>query len=206
MSRWPAPGRCKRRLARDLGDGVAARVQDRLIDHTLAVARVARDRWPGVRPRLVLAVDGLAAAAAGRWGRAWQLDAVVGQGRGSLGLRLRRQLLRAWRQGAAGVVLIGSDLPDLQVADLLAARAALESAPVVLGPALDGGYWLIGLQRAAIPCACLPLVCGLGGPIPWGGPRVLEHTLAAAAAAGLAVQLLAPHRDLDHASDLAAWR
>lgn len=206
MSRWPAPGRCKRRLAAGLGLVRAARVQQRLTDHTLEVARLARQRAEGPPLRLVLAVEGLAPAAARRWGLRLGVDRVVLQGGGGLGLRLRRQLLRARRQGAEGVVVIGSDLPDLQVGDVLAALAALHTSPLVIGPAADGGYWLIGLQRPWLGRAALPLLCGSGAAIPWGSSEVLSCTRAAAAAAGLAVEPVMQRRDLDRPDDLVAWR
>lgn len=206
MSRWPAPGRCKRRLAAGIGADTAARVQRRLTDHTLAVARQARQRLHDPPLRLVLAVEGLAPRAARRWGHRLGVDQVELQGAGGLALRLRRQLQRAWRQGASGVVLIGSDLPDLQVDDLLAAQAALASTPLVIGPAVDGGYWLIGLGRPLLGRQGLPLLCGRGSAIPWGTAGVLDHTLAAASAAGLAVQPLGQRRDLDRSADLVLWR
>lgn len=129
------------------------------------------------------------------------------QGRGSLAVRLRRQLGQAWREGARAVVVVGSDLPGLEASDLLAAFEALEQVPLVLGPAHDGGYWLIGLAGAAAARGpALRLLCGCDGPIAWGSERVLAQTLAAAAAADLPWRLLAQRGDLDRPDDLRAWR
>ncbi len=122
---------------------------------------------------------------------------IVGQGGGSLGLLMQRQLMRARREGAGRVVLIGSDLPALESADLVEAFRALEQAPLVLGPAADGGYWLIGLA-GRWPA--------LFAGITWGTNQVLGQTLAVAEAAGLPVSLLAQRGDLDRPGDLAAWR
>jgi rSAM/selenodomain-associated transferase 1 len=144
MARWPAPGRCKRRLAQSLGAVAAARIQARLTAHTLAAARGATQ---GQGIELVLAVEGLGSLAARRWGQALGADRSVLQGRGALGLRMQRQFQRAAREGASQVVLIGSDLPQLEGVDLTAAFTALGRREGVLGPALDGGYWLIGLRR-----------------------------------------------------------
>ncbi len=215
MARWPAPGRCKRRLARGCGTVRAAAVQARLTAHTLAAASQARQRsWRENPPRplaVVLAVDGLGPRAARRWGRRLGADRVRLQGGGSLGLRMRRQLLRARRAGATAAVLIGSDLPQLDATDLLDAFSALERGALVLGPARDGGYWLIGLgaAAAAVPVnEALPaaLFSGADAAIGWGGPQVLEHTLAAARAAKLAPRMLALRNDLDRPADLEAWR
>jgi rSAM/selenodomain-associated transferase 1 len=205
MARWPAPGRCKSRLAAGVGRLRAAAIQGRLCGHGMAVAAQARQRRAeaGARPlQVVLAVSGLGPRAAGRWGGALGADRVVAQGAGSLGLRMQRQVLRATREGAPGVVLIGSDLPVLGAADLLAAVAALEQppldqTPVVLGPAGDGGYWLIG-RRQAIP--------QLFSGIEWGSERVLAQTLEQARRAGLQIQLLRGQDDLDRPPDLIRWR
>ncbi len=194
MARWPAPGRCKSRLASGIGAGRASAVQRRLTDHTLAAARQARARRA---MEVVVAVAGIGPVAAARWGSALGCDRTVLQGRGGLGLRLQRQLLRARRDGAARVVLVGSDLPELSAADLLQAFAALERSELVLGPAADGGYWLIGL-KASHPA--------LFSGIRWGSERVLAQTEQAAAVLGLVPLRLGCHRDLDRPADLSRWR
>ncbi len=205
LTRWPAPARCKRRLAIAIGPERAAAVQRRLLHHGLAAARQAAQagRLRGQPIEVVLAVSGLGPRARRRWGAMLPVDRLVGQGEGSLGVRLRRQVERARREAVAEVLLIGSDLPQLSGADLLAGFAALGHAPLVLGPAQDGGYWLMGLSpRLRAP----RLFAGAGAPIPWGSEAVLRHTLAAAAAEGLTPVLLAERRDLDRPLDLAAWR
>ncbi len=196
MARWPAPGRCKQRLSRGLGPGRAARIQQVLTAHTLAVA----SQLQGVE--VVVAMDGLGPRAARRWfgarvGLRW-----VGQGRGSLGLRMQRQINRAIREGAQSVVLIGSDLPRLESADLAAGFAGLGAAAgdgcdLVLGPADDGGYWLIGLYQSQPS-----LLAG----IPWGSDQVMGCTLERAERLGLDVGLLATRSDLDWPRDLLPWR
>lgn len=190
MARWPAPGRCKRRLAAGLGASRAAAVQLRLQQHTHAVldqacSLLALDR------RLALSGAGLRAAGRSGWA------AVVPQGQGSLGLRMQRQFATAFRQGYRQVVLLGSDLPELAVSDLQQAFAALDHSPLVLGPAVDGGYWLVGLTRPA---------AGLFSGIAWGSERVLHQTLERAAALELPAALLQARHDLDRPSDLRRWR
>jgi len=226
LARWPAPGRCKRRLAAELGNRRAAAVQRRLTDHGLAACRQACGAigWEGGNGsgvELVLACDGLGARAARRWGQAQGVDRVLPQGPGALGVKLRRQVLWAQRQGIRQLVMVGSDLPELAAGDLRAAFRALGGgSPLVLGPARDGGYWLIGLAWPPAPWRRPAgggggpagpgwgrrLFAGARGPIGWGGAGVLAHTLAAAAVEGLAVSLLAERGDLDHGADLRAWR
>jgi rSAM/selenodomain-associated transferase 1 len=222
MARWPAPGRCKTRLAVGTGPRRAAAIQARLTAHCLAAARqlvtLAAAGGPTAAPELVLAVDGLGRRAAQRWSRTYARPRFAGprfaelrmrrQGPGSLAVRLRRQLGQARREGARAVVVVGSDLPTLQARDLLAAFEALERVPLVLGPARDGGYWLIGLAGAALASSgpAVQLFCGRDRSIAWGSDRVLSQTLAAAAAAHLPWQLLAEHGDLDRPEDLRSWR
>jgi len=200
LARWPAPGRCKQRLAASCGSSrAAAAVQNALNTHTLAVARAGAEKAGAA---LWLAADGLGARACERWGR--QLGGVSchSQGEGRLGTRLQRQWLRAFRAGTEQVVLIGSDLPQLEAGDCVAAFEALERQPLVIGPASDGGYWLIGLNRAGFARAGARLVSG----IPWGGPEVLDRTTAAASTLGLTAHLLRRQSDLDQRLDLAPWQ
>jgi glycosyltransferase A (GT-A) superfamily protein (DUF2064 family) len=115
---------------------------------------------------------------------------------------MQRQINRAIREGARSVVLIGSDLPQLEHADLAAGFARLGAAAgdgcdLVLGPADDGGYWLIGLHQAQPS-----LLAG----IPWGSDQVMGRTLERAEGLGLDVGLLAIRRDLDWPRDLLPWR
>ena len=196
MARWPAPGRCKQRLSGGLGSARAARIQQLLTAHTLAVA----SQLPGVE--VVVATDGVGPRAARRWLGARARLRWVGQGRGSLGVRMQRQINRAKQEGAQPVVLIGSDLPQLERADLAAGFACLGAAAgdgcdLVLGPADDGGYWLIGLHQSE------PYL--LAG-IPWGSDQVMGRTVECAEGLGLDVGLLATRRDLDWPRDLLPWR
>lgn len=205
MGRWPAPARCKRRLGASLGWSRAARIQKQLLHHGLAAARqAARDGWAqGLAIEVVLALDGLGPRASRRCRGQLDVDRLVGQGKGSLGVRLRRQVVRARREGIQQLVMVGTDLPHLCGRDLLAAFTALRPGHLVLGPALDGGYWLMGLCPIGSSCR---LFAGASHPIPWGEDRVLSSTLEAAEAEGLTPVVLPARMDLDRLSDLAIWR
>jgi len=199
LARWPAPGRCKRRLAASCGSAVAAAgVQRALTAHTL---RVARQAAVACGARLELVADGVGPRARQRWARQLGVTHSAAQGGGGLGCRMQRQLQRAFRAGAERVVLIGTDLPGLECGDLLAAFAALVRQPLVLGPAGDGGYWLIGLNRRGWTSAAARLMSG----IPWGCERVLSSTLAVAASLQLPNHLLRQQNDLDVVGDLITW-
>ena len=100
------------------------------------------------------------------------------------------QALRVYRH----VALVGSDCMDLAVADIdLALEQLVAGNDVVLGPALDGGYYLIGLSR---------LYRQLFTGIEWGTDRVLEETRERVAQSGLKLYELPVRRDLDRPEDL----
>lgn len=130
---------------------------------------------------------------------------VVPQSPGTLGTRMASAMRHFFDRGAAAVALVGSDLPDLQTRVIADAFAALDAEPsaLVLGPAGDGGYYLIG--STTVP----PVFDGIA----WGSARVLEQTRAAAERAGWPVHLLEPMNDVDTPSELvrvargrtAAW-
>jgi len=195
MARAPAPLRCKTRLASGgLGPRRAALVQARLLDHTLTVVAQAATQLDA-HSRLALA--GGAARCNRRLPGLGNADHLVDQGCGSLGLRMQRQFARGFAQGYRSIVLVGSDLPRLSVSDLHQAVAVLQRVPLVLGPADDGGYWLIGLRAPA---------AALFAGIDWGGPEVLAQTLVQARRLALPLTLLGHQGDLDRTADLASWR
>ncbi|GFR50184.1 hypothetical protein Agub_g12353, partial [Astrephomene gubernaculifera] len=104
------------------------------------------------------------------------------------------------RSGARKVLITGTDIPDLTAALLRRAAEALDQHEVVLGPALDGGYYLLGLTRLEEEA--------LFRGIPWSSSRVLGDTVAAAAACGLRVaplEWLPRLRDVDTREDLEEW-
>jgi rSAM/selenodomain-associated transferase 1 len=195
MARAPAPLRCKSRLAAGgLGPRRAALVQGRLLAHTLAVVERGADQ---LQARSRLALSGVGGRCGRRLlGRAGCTE-VVFQGGGGLGVRLQRQFAWGFAQGHRAIVLVGSDLPRLAAVDLQQAFAALERVPLVLGPATDGGYWLIGLRAPA---------AALFAGIDWGGPQVLAQTLGQAGRLNLPYSLLDDQSDLDWAADLGCWR
>jgi glycosyltransferase A (GT-A) superfamily protein (DUF2064 family) len=97
--------------------------------------------------------------------------------------------------GADRVAIVGADTPQVPLASYQRAFALLDETDVVLGPALDGGYYLVAAKTAEPD-----LFVG----ITMGTEVVLSETLARAARAGLLVALLSPLRDLDRVEDLAA--
>lgn len=114
-----------------------------------------------------------------------------------LGARLAHAFATHFAEHPGPVVVVGADAPQVGRHTIDAALRALERADVVLGPALDGGYYLLGLNR---------LAPSLFEGIPWGTPSVTAVTLSRCRAAGLRVANLPILRDLDTVEDLAALR
>lgn len=114
---------------------------------------------------------------------------------GDLGGRLFHALCEAALEHPL-VAAVGSDYPELTVARVEESFAALAAgAEVVLGPALDGGYYLIAVRREALSAR-------LFDDVPWSTDAVLARTLERCAELGLAVRLLAPASDVDTPADL----
>ncbi|MCF8062888.1 MAG: TIGR04283 family arsenosugar biosynthesis glycosyltransferase [Deltaproteobacteria bacterium] len=185
--RYPAPGRVKTRLVPELGPLGAAELHRRLTERVISLAGAVA---AGRRADLEIAYAGGSRQAMERWvGRG---PTLVPQSGRDLGARMEAVFLSAFREGARRVVLVGTDIPGLASVHLDRALDALSSANVVLGPSLDGGYWLIGLDRPA----------GVFRSVPWGTAEVRARTLALVSRLGLRVHELDPLRDVDTSDDL----
>jgi rSAM/selenodomain-associated transferase 1 len=188
--RYPEAGRVKTRLIPALGAEGAAALYERMA--AAIAARVGALRRPGLR-RLALVGPREQRAAVGAWlGDGFVVEAQVD---GDLGVRLAAAFASAFAGGARRVVAVGSDCLDLTSELLGEAFDALGHVDSVIGPALDGGYYLIGLRRP------MP---GMFAGIPWSTPDTRTVTLDRLNAAGASVHLLPPLRDLDTAEDLKA--
>jgi rSAM/selenodomain-associated transferase 2/rSAM/selenodomain-associated transferase 1 len=113
----------------------------------------------------------------------------------TLGERMRHAFATLFARGYSSVVMIGSDLPTLPPSHVRQAFERLHDRPevVVIGPAVDGGYYLIGLRR---------LYSQLFAAIPWSTPDVLASTTSVAAVLGLSVSRLPTWYDVDGVDDL----
>jgi rSAM/selenodomain-associated transferase 1 len=117
---------------------------------------------------------------------------LVSQGEGDLGQRMAAFFAAQMTAGAQAVVLLGTDSPTLPLALVERAFAELESTDVVLGPATDGGYYLVGCARAVPP---------IFDDIAWSTPRVLAETITRLSRSPARLALLPPWYDVDTLED-----
>jgi rSAM/selenodomain-associated transferase 1 len=201
LAKFPVAGSVKTRLARTIGADRAAEIAAALLRDSLEmVTRVPRARvtaFIGPDDKVEAAESAFGASARGpvRW---------KAQGEGDLGARLARAARSIHAVAGAAFALIGTDAPLLSPARFKEAAAALDRVDVVLGPSLDGGYYLIAAR--------LPHPTLFSG-VPWSTADVAAVTRARARSAGLTLRELPALRDLDGAADLdpllddllAAW-
>jgi rSAM/selenodomain-associated transferase 1 len=161
MVKSPLAGLAKRRLGREIGDVAAIRFYRSCLAHT--VLRLASDpRW-----RTTLAVTPDKDEAARLSPSPLKVNRLP-QGDGDLGRRMQR-LFERLPPGPA--IIVGSDIPAIRPSHVAQAFKLLGRADAVLGPAPDGGYWLIGLRRS-------PLVLAPFAGVRWSSADALADTLA----------------------------
>ncbi len=184
----PIPGQVKTRLAREIGTAAACEIYREMVHRQLAALPAG---WP-------VEIHFSPASARANFA-AWlgPSYAYHPQPEGDLGNRLQRATAAAFNRGHPNVILIGGDCPSLDTNDLEETERLLNNgADVVMGPALDGGYYLLGLRPGA---DALLVFEG----IPWSTPGVARATSARIDALGLRLARLAEKEDVD---DLAAYR
>ena len=190
--RYPEAGRVKTRLAKSVGPEEARRLYQNLTEANLKVIHpLARQ---GVD--LVIAFDPPEQEEAVKnWLRGPYH--YLNQGEGGLGERITQGFERVFLGGAKKAIVLGSDTLDLRIEIVKQAYQALESSDLVLGPAKDGGYYLIGLRRPQPR---------LFQNIPWSTPHVLASTQLRAEQLGLSYSLLEELEDLDEVENREGFR
>jgi hypothetical protein len=185
----PMPGRVKTRMFSALTPQQAAELHGACLQDTIALLRRIR----GARKLLCVATNRRAAkklAAELRLGTSWRVTTQRGR---DLGARMQSAAREALRGGDGEVVIVGTDTPWMGTRRIRAAFAALRRADVALGPARDGGYYLVGVRR---------IIPQMFRAILWGSPRVLPLTLQRLRAARASFILLKKDFDLDVPPDL----
>ena len=172
FTRYPEPGTTKTRMIPELGAAGAAELQRQMTEHI--ISRV--NQVCGIHP---LAIEIRHEGGTRKQMRQWLGTgfSYCPQGSGDIGLRMGRAFLDAFEQGWETVVVIGSDIPDITAKIIQKAFKVLIDHDLALGPAGDGGYYLIGVHRRAFRHWNPRLFTD----IEWGTENVLPQTLTIAA-------------------------
>lgn len=179
FARFPTPGAAKTRLIPTIGGNAAAALHRTLVERTVIQMRAS-----GLP--LEVRYTGETAEAFTDW--LGPDIALIAQGEGNLGDRLARV--------EAPALLIGADAPALDAHRMRRAAHVLTTAAAVIGPAEDGGYYLLGLAR---PMAFL------FEAMPWGTDAVFAETMRRLRANGIDPIVLETLADIDRPEDLARW-
>lgn len=195
MLKAPRPGFVKTRLAAELGPERAAEVYRSMVESLLGKIHAAPPPW-----RVVIAYTPVDAGPEmetwiGPSTRRTPADAMfIPQSEGDLGRRLREAFDTCFSLGAEVTVAIGGDCADITPDELGAAFIGARQSRLSIGPARDGGYWLIGL--AGRRYAFLD-------DAPWSEPNLFHWTLDRAKTLGLTPRILTTKCDVDTIEDLA---
>ncbi|NJL45166.1 MAG: glycosyltransferase [Leptolyngbyaceae cyanobacterium SM2_3_12] len=191
FTRYPQPGQTKTRLIPALGAEGAADLQRLMTEHLLARLRPGVDR--GLFSLEVHFTGGSLAQMQAWLGAEMSCRGQVGT---CLGDRLTSAFRHNFEASLAPVIALGSDCPDIDTERVLQAVAGLHQSDLVLGPAADGGYYLIGLRR---------FYPQLFRHIAWGSADVLHQTTQVAKSHNLSMTFLSPLADIDRPEDLPIW-
>ena len=196
FTRFPEPGKTKTRLIPALGERGAADLQRQMTEHVIATAAKGNNR-----PDLTIEVRYEGGDADSM--RTWLGPQLVyhAQGSGDLGRRMVRAFEDAFQASKGAAIVIGSDIPAVSTEIIRQAFEGLQKNDLVIGPAHDGGYYLIGM-KSNLPADSYTR---LFDSINWGTGNVLSDTLQRVEESGLRFFLLESLDDVDRPEDLHTW-
>ncbi len=183
--RIPEPGKVKRRIAEQLGEDIALRLYRQMLQDTFNNARACRDI-----KKFGFYIGDLSGFRYPEW---LKLHPQRGKG---LGEKLLNAFEYLFESGYKRVCIIGSDSPTLPSYYIYDAYEQLKYKEVVVGPAEDGGYYLIGMRA---------MFRALFSGIAWGTPEVLRQTLDRVETAAVSYTLLPEWFDIDRQEDIKRW-
>ena len=199
MTKWPRYGHCKTRLSKDVGKKNALLIQIMMLQHTISVAKSLFEK--NILD-ISLAISGIGFNSSKRWCQQLGLKDFYLQGKGSLGERMRRQILKHQNHSFLNkdrpLIFIGTDLPNLCHLELIETISRLKSSEVVIGPSSDGGYWLIAFSSTILSNNLFhPFI-----DIKWSTSNVLQKTIDNLNKINLKVDYLNNKIDVDNIHDL----
>ena len=192
FTRFPEPGKAKTRLIPALGDVAAADLHRQMTERTLAQVKLLQ------QSHLVGVEVWFAGGDRDRM-QTWLGDDLQYQPQleGDLGDRMAQAFQTAFDGGVKAAVIIGTDCPELTAGILTKAFQSLQQTDLVVGPATDGGYYLIGLRRFEPE---------LFKSIAWSTERVFQQTVDIANKLNLSLSCLPTLTDIDRPEDLPVWQ
>jgi hypothetical protein len=190
MAKAPLPGKTKTRLCPPFTPQEAARLYQALLQDTLALASRFADTDRSLTVAIAFSPPKAHALFAGLAAPGTRLVGVQGK---DIGGCLSQALGAMFRSGYSKVLALSSDSPSLPIECLKQAFTSLETSELVFGPALDGGYTLVGMRQ---------LYPEIFSGIEWSSAQVLTQSLQRAAALGLTTALTPEWYDIDTAADL----
>ncbi|MCD6269289.1 MAG: TIGR04282 family arsenosugar biosynthesis glycosyltransferase [Deltaproteobacteria bacterium] len=192
MTRYPEPGRVKTRLIPALGADEAARLHRQMVEYAISTVRGFTSASPA---GIFVFFNGGSKELMASWlgdGAEYLLQAD-----GNLGDKMRAAFQAVFKRGFKAVTMIGSDCPAIDRHILSRAFSALTRTDMVVGPAVDGGYYLLSIKQVHN---------SLFEGIHWGGSEVLTQTLSAARSKHLTVSCLPELSDIDRPEDLVTLK
>ena len=191
FTRYPEPGKTKTRMIPALGEVGAADLQTQMTEYTVSQVRA-------LQTISAITVEVRFTGGSAELMQSWLGSNFVyqSQGEGDLGKRMLRSIQNAFANDAQQVMIIGTDCPGLNDKILTSAFEKLQDYDVVLGPALDGGYYLIALSQV-IPDVFFN--------INWGTDQVFSQTVEILRQLNLSSTYLPSLADVDRPEDLPVW-
>lgn len=188
--KYPEPGKVKTRLGKHLGYETAAKLYTAFVEDMLFNFDKS-----GLNP--IIAFDPFQPI---KKYQKWLGDRIyIAQQGEDLGQRMYNVLQAAFDLNYDACILTGSDLPDLEPELIHQAQKELKKAPACIGPASDGGYYLIGFQKDH-------LTDSIFKEMEWSTDRVLPETLSRLKSLGINPVILPEHQDMDTLEDLERLR
>lgn len=192
FTRYPRPGKCKTRLHPELGQHGAAQLHRQLVSRSMKTLATFSVRHPGAAYHIYY--DGASAAEMKQWLGEHRFHRQQGE---DLGIRMAEALI-AELKDCNSCLLMGSDCPAISPELLEEGFRALQTHDLILGPSHDGGYYLIGVNKASNAALIRQLFQG----IPWGSDKVLQATIQRAHELHIQFFLLQTLHDIDTPDDL----
>ena len=196
FTRYPEPGRTKTRLIPALGAEGAADLQRRMTERLLCGLGQSSRSIPF---HIEIRFDGGNKTLMRQWLGSNYIYTT--QGSGKLGHRMEAAMKDGFSSGAKAVVIVGTDIPGITADTIRGAFDALKRNDVVFGPAVDGGYYLIGLHKNSVDRA-LPYLLD---DVPWGTRQVMALSKKRTTDLGLSVAMMPTLADVDRPEDIAVW-